>query len=146
MQLLQKYKKTKFGEIPKEWDLETIKNTSQKLVVGFVGICNPFYTDNKGIPMIRTTNVKEGQLDLSNLKYVTKEFHEKNKKSQLKENDLIVARHGENGTGCLVKGLKEANCLSVVIIRPNPSFFIPEYFEFVIRVAPEISFLSILCL
>ncbi len=117
-------------DIPRDWKVELLKNVTEKLVVGFVGTCDPYYTKNNGIPMIRTTNVKEGYLDLSNLKYVTKEFHEKNKKSQLQENDFIVARHGENGAACLVKGLKEANCLSVVIIRPKKSLWTPQYFEF----------------
>lgn len=126
----QKFKQTLVGQIPQEWKVETLAKVSEKLVVGFVGTCDPFYTDNRGVPMIRTTNVKEGHLDLSDMKYVTRHFHEKNKKSQLKENDLVVARHGESGQACLIRGLKDANCLSVVIIRPDPSVWLPEYFEF----------------
>jgi type I restriction enzyme, S subunit len=116
-------------EIPTDWLVDSVKRVSSKLVVGFVGTCDPYYTDNDGIPMIRTTNVKEGYLDLTNLKYVTREFHEKNKKSQLNTGDLIVARHGENGQACLVRGLNEANCLSVVIVRPEPSLWVPAFFE-----------------
>ena len=115
--------------IPNNWQFKKIKEVSEKLVVGFVGTCNPFYTDERGIPMLRTTNVEEGNLELRNLKYVTKEFHEKNKKSHLKENDLLVSRHGENGEACLVRGLKEANCLNIVIIRPNKKLFDPVFFE-----------------
>ena len=129
-----KFKVVKFGshfkdEIPAEWVVDVMKKVSSKLVVGFVGTCDPYYTDSNGVPMIRTTNVKEGYLNLAHLKYVTREFHEKNKKSQLKINDLLVARHGENGEACLVRELKEANCLSVVIVRPDPSLWIPEFFE-----------------
>lgn len=129
------FKKARFNshyltyEIPIEWRIDAIKNVSTKLVVSYVGVCDPYYTDESGIPMIRTTNVREGRLDLSNLKYVTREFHEKNKKSQLKQNDLLVARHGENGEACLFRGLGEANCLSCVIIRPDPELWAPEFFE-----------------
>ncbi len=129
-----KFKKVKwlFGkeiEIPEEWNFDNVKHVSTKLIVGFVGTCEAFYTDNKGIPMLRTTNVNEGKLELSNLKYVTREFHEKNKKSQVKENDLLVSRHGENGEACLVRNLQESNCLNIVIIQPKQDQFIPQFFE-----------------
>ena len=129
-----KFKKIKwiFGkeiEIPETWKYEIVKKGCEKLSVGFVGTCDPFYTNDNGIPMLRTTNIKEGKIDLSNLKYVTKEFHEKNKKSQVKENDLLISRHGENGEACLAKGLDEANCLNIVILKPKPKEFIPEFFE-----------------
>jgi len=131
----QGYKKVKYIfqhwlEIPDDWDFKRVKQECEKLVVGFVGTCDPFYTNEDGVPMLRTTNVSEGRLKLSNLKYVTKEFHEKNKKSQVKENDLLVSRHGENGEACLVHGLKEANCLNIVIIRSKKDLFDPEFFEF----------------
>jgi type I restriction enzyme, S subunit len=130
----KKFKKVKwlFGkeiEIPEEWDIQTLSEISQKLVVGFVGTCESFYTDKGGVPMIRTTNVNESKLDLSNLKYVKKEFHIKNKKSQIFENDLLVSRHGESGEACLVRGLKEANCMNIVIIRCKNEI-LPVYFEF----------------
>jgi len=115
--------------IPENWNFDVLKQVSEKLVVGFVGTCDPFYTDKTGIPMLRTTNVKEGKLDLTNLKYVKKEFHEKNKKSQVQENDLLVSRHGENGEACLVQGLSKAHCLNIVIVRPEKKWLIPKFLE-----------------
>ncbi len=130
----KKFKKVKWVfrkeiEIPEEWEFQNIRESSKKLVVGFVGTCEPFYTENNGIPMLRTTNVSEGKLDLSNLKYVTKEFHENNKKSQVYQNDLLVSRHGENGESCLVRDLKVGNCLNIVIIRSKEDILLPNFFE-----------------
>lgn len=130
-----KFKETEFGayfirgETPKSWKIDTVKNSSEKLAVGFVGTCEPYYVEDGGIPLLRTTNIKEGEFDLSNLKYVTKEFHERNKKSQVKEGDILVSRHGENGEACLVGNISEANCLNIVIIRPKKDLFLPEFFE-----------------
>ena len=129
-----KFKKVKwyFGkeiEMPEEWEVEKIQNINEKLVVGYVGSCDRYYVKENGIAILRTTNVKEGKLDLSNLKYVTKEFHEKNKKSQVKENDLLVSRHGQSGESCLVKGLKHANCLNVVIVHAKDDVLDHQYFE-----------------
>jgi type I restriction enzyme, S subunit len=130
----KKFKKVKwlFGkeiEIPEEWNWEQIKKVSEKLVVGFVGTCDPYYVKKGGIPMLRTTNVKEGKLDLINLKYVTEQFHNKNKKSQIKENDLLISRHGESGESCLVTGLNEANCMNIVIVRAINKILDNQYFE-----------------
>ena len=73
--------------------------------------------------MLRTGNLGEGFLKFENLKYVTHEFHEKQKKSQLFAGDLLIARHGDNGKAVLYNGeFYNANCLNVVILRPGEKF------------------------
>ena len=99
--------------------------------MGFVGTCEKFYCED-GIPMIRTGNLKDGNLDLSNVKYVTPEFHTKEKKSQLKVGDLLIARHGSHGAACLIpEGIKEANCLNVVIVKVNKRYYQPLFLKYV---------------
>ncbi|MNG73647.1 EcoKI restriction-modification system protein HsdS [compost metagenome] len=81
-----------------------------------------------GIPLIRTTNLREGKLDLEGLIFVTESFHKKNKKSQLLANDLLIARHGNHGQACLVPAnLGEANCLNIVIVRPDQKCVSPNF-------------------
>ncbi len=106
---------------PNEWSKEVLNTNVEKICVSYVGPCNKYYTSKEnGVPMIRTGNIKENYLNLDKLKYVTKVFHEKQKKSQLKEGDLLIARHGTNGQASLVtKELGVANSLNVVIVRPN---------------------------
>ena len=97
--------------------------------VAFVGSCDKFYTDStSGVPMVRTTNLTPEGFSCEGLKYVTREFHEKNKKSQLHYGDVLVARHGENGRACLYEG-GEANCLNVIIVVPNQNMALPLYIE-----------------
>ena len=88
--------------------------------VGFVGTCEKYYTGNSGIPMLRTGNITDHGIDMNDLKYVTAEFHEKNKKSQIRSGDLLIARHGSNGQANVYDG-PEAQCLNAVVIVPNPS-------------------------
>lgn len=102
-----------------EWEKKKLKEITEKICVGFVGTCEEFYTDNNGIPMYRTGNLKDGKVILDDMKYVTREFHEKNKKSQLKNRDLLIARHGSNGQASMYKSNNEANCLNIVIVRPD---------------------------
>lgn len=96
----------------------TIEAITERVKVGFVGTCEKFYTDKSGIPMLRTGNITDNGIDLSDIKYVTHEFHEKNKKSQIHEGNILIARHGSNGQANVYYG-PEAQCLNAVVIVPN---------------------------
>lgn len=104
----------------KGWEKFELNNLCSKISVGFVGTCEPFYcSEEKGIPMLRTGNLGEGYLRFNNLKYVTYDFHKKQKKSQIYSGDILIARHGDNGKAVLYKGeFEQANCLNIVVLRP----------------------------
>ena len=96
-----------------------MNEVAEKICVGFVGTCEKFYTDESGIPMYRTGNLNGLSLNRDDLKYVTNEFHQHNQKSQLKAGDILIARHGDSGKAVNYENSEEANCLNIVIIRPN---------------------------
>src|SRR5690606_6687984 len=107
-------------EIPEGWEVKSLSDISKQICVGFVGsIYDDYCEKNIGIPLIRTTDLNLSGIDYSNLKYVSKEFHNKNKKSQLTKGDILVARHGSNGMPSIFNLETEANCLNVIIIKPN---------------------------
>ena len=113
--------KARFVELMDSVELSeetTIEQITERVKVGFVGTCEKYYTDNSGIPMLRTGNITDRGIDMSDLKYVTAEFHEKNKKSQIRSGDLLIARHGSNGQANVYDG-PEAQCLNAVVIVPN---------------------------
>ncbi len=89
-------------------------------VVG--SISHHYCSPNDGVPFIRTLNVKDGIFDLKGIEYVTKEFHVKNGKSQIRNNDILIARVGANmGLVCMVDYLNgDANCANVIIIKNEP--------------------------
>ena len=101
------------------WEQRKLSDVAENVCVGFVGICEEYYTDDRGIPMYRTGNLNGLTLNKDDLKYVTREFHEKNKKSQLKKGDILIARHGDSGKAIIYDSSEEANCLNIVIIRPD---------------------------
>ncbi|MEE0943658.1 MAG: restriction endonuclease subunit S [Methanobrevibacter sp.] len=106
------------GEIPEHWEIRKFGHMADKIVVGYVGSIGESYTDESGIPLIKTENIQNGKLNLNKLSYVTKEFHLKNKKSQIKSGDILIARHGESGRSCVVpKSLTIANSLNIVILQ-----------------------------
>ncbi|WP_299135198.1 restriction endonuclease subunit S [uncultured Tenacibaculum sp.] len=113
----------RFPEFDDLWSFDIVNNRAKKLKVGFVGTCEPFYTDKEsGVLLIRTGNLKGVDIVLDDVKYVTSNFHKKNIKSQIYPDDLILARHGGKGEICLVpKDFPTANCLNIVILRVDNS-------------------------
>ncbi len=121
--LLDQLVKSRFVELMDSAELSgetTIEQVTERVKVGFVGTCEKYYTDDSGIPMLRTGNITDHGIDMSDLKYITAEFHEKNKKSQIRSGDLLIARHGSNGQANVYDG-PEAQCLNAVVIVPNLS-------------------------
>lgn len=107
-------------EIPTGWKDYTLNDLCTQVCVGFVGSCYDSYCDSEaGIPMMRTTDLTESGMSYQNLKYVTPEFHARNKKSQLHKGDVLVARHGSNGMPVIFDRDFEANCLNTIIVKPN---------------------------
>jgi len=111
----------RFKEFSAKWKVKPLGDLFS-IVVGFVGTVSNFYCDEiVGVPFIRTLNVKDGWFSHDDIQFVTNEFHKKNKKSQIYNNDILIARVGANmGMVCKVQGLKaEANSANVVIIKSN---------------------------
>ena len=107
---------------------QKLKEVTRRVKVGFVGTCEKYYTDNTGVPMLRTTNITSHGIDLKDLKYVTITFHEKNLKSRVHKGDLLIARHGSNGQANVYCG-DEAQCLNAIIIEPDHNITNPIFLE-----------------
>jgi type I restriction enzyme S subunit len=112
----------RFKEFGGEWEKHSLTSVYSKIVVGFVGTVSNHYCDeNVGVQFIRTLNVKDGWFSSENFQFVTNKFHNKNKKSQVKNGDILIARVGANmGLVCEITGLEgEANSANVIIIKDD---------------------------
>ena len=77
-------------------------------------------TRRKGIPFLRSQNIAPFRIDLEDIKYVPRSFHESLRKSALKPGDVAVVRTGYPGTACVIpESLKESNCADLVVITPS---------------------------
>ena len=111
--------------------LVPLEKLVNRVKVGFVGSINDFYCDEtEGVPIIRTTDLTDSGINFSNLKFVTKEFNDKNKKSQVKKGDVIIARHGDNGKANIFKEDFNAQVLNAVIIEPNQALLTSNLIKF----------------
>ncbi len=114
------------------WSLQPLGKLFPKIVVGYVGNVNKHYCDAAtGVPFYRTLNIRDGFFRHDDIRYVTKEFNDKNKKSQIENGDIVIARVGANlGMTCQVKGLQgSANMANAIIVKSkhaieaDPDFF-----------------------
>lgn len=119
----KKFKDTEIGRIPEEWEAVRLGDVT-KVIVGFVGSISRHYTDrDNGVPLLSTTNITEHGIRLHSIRYVTKEFSKKNRKSEVKAGDIIIARHGASGSAAEIpKEMEGAQSLNVVIVRNSKGF------------------------
>jgi type I restriction enzyme S subunit len=119
--------------LPANWQWVQFKETCDRVSVGHVGPTTEFFTDTPdGICFLRSQNVRPGKLELENALSITPNFHEKLKKSQLIEGDILIVRVGANRGDCCVvpSGVGELNCANIVFARPKePNGFHAYFFQ-----------------
>jgi len=86
----KKFKKTKIGEIPEEWGVVKLKEIAKV----FYGLGQPPSLDSKGVPMVRATNIKEGEIFTENLIKIDEKLIPPSKNVYLKKDDILVVRSG----------------------------------------------------
>ncbi len=78
----------------------------------------PFFTDAQhGVRYLEGTNIHNGTISDNELLYVTKDFHNKHIKNELKPDDILMVQSGHIGE-CAVVGEKYAgaNCHALIIM------------------------------
>ena len=117
-----------WGQLGMKYNVN-IKKLSEvaDLTVGFVGSMAKHYVD-EGVPFLRSTNIRKFKIDMSDIKYISPEFNEKIKKSQLREGDVVIVRTGMPGACTVILKEQEGwNCSDLVIIHPHKEKVLPLY-------------------
>jgi type I restriction enzyme S subunit len=100
-----------------EWPLRPLSDVARDITVGFVGTMADQYVDD-GVPFLRSLNVRPLRIDSNDVKYISREFHDRLRKSSLRPGDVVIVRTGKPGTCAVIpETLPEANCSDVVIVR-----------------------------
>jgi type I restriction enzyme S subunit len=84
------------------------------------------YREN-GIPFLRGQNIKRGSIELTNVLYVSEDFHKRLAKSAIVPSDVVSVRTGKPGTTAVVPPeLQVANCADLIVMtcgkRIHPDF------------------------
>lgn len=115
------------------WKTSQVRDLASYITVGFVGSMSSVFV-NTGVPLLRGQNILPYSLDMTNLKYISKETHRKWKKSALQPGDVAIVRVGYPGTACVIPGgLGDLNAASLVIVRPNPELLDSDYLCYVLN-------------
>jgi type I restriction enzyme S subunit len=105
---------------PKGFSREPLGQVSERVTVGYVGPMAEEYVE-RGIPLLRSLNVRRGRIDLHDLKFVSPQFHAKLSKSAIRAGDVVTVRTGQPGTTAVVpKSLGEANCADLIVMTCGP--------------------------
>ena len=103
--------------------------------VGFVGTMASHYTDN-GVLFLRSTNIEPFNIKMDDVKYISPEFNETIKKSQLNPDDVVIVRTGKPGACTVIPQKTEPwNCSDLVIIHPNKEKINPHFLASYINLA-----------
>ena len=112
----------------KNWNVVNVEEVAD-VQVGVVIKPSQYYTDeSNGIRAFRSLNVGAGYIKDNDWVYFTEEGNQKNSKSILKENDLLIVRTGAPGTACVVtEEYVGCNAIDIIIAHPDCEKVNPYY-------------------
>lgn len=90
-----------------------------------------YYTTEGGVKTFRSLNIGENHINDKDWVYFTKEGNEYNKRTILKENDVIIARSGSPGVACVIpREYEGCNAVDIIIATPDVSKVNPYYLAY----------------
>lgn len=112
--------------LPEGWVWSNFECAAERVTVGHVGSMKDEYVE-RGVPFLRSQNVRSNRYDAEGLKFISEKFHQELGKSTLKPGDIVVVRSGSVGVSCVIpEQLTEANCSDLVIIK-TPRAVLPDF-------------------
>ncbi len=103
-----------------KWPYCTVGDVAD-VCVGVVIKPTQYYAD-KGVPAFRSLNIGEMYVKDSDWVYFTEEGHQKNQKSVVHKNDVLVVRSGAPGTACVATEKYDGyNAVDLIIAHPDNS-------------------------
>lgn len=96
-----------------------INDLVDRLTNGYVGPTRDIYKET-GVPYLLAKHVKNNRLEFDHATFISEEFNEKNSKSKLLENDVLLVQTGHIGSSAVVPKLHEGhNCHAMIVITPK---------------------------
>ena len=125
------FKDSELGRIPKSWEVKSVSEICTD-IIDCVNKTAPVVEHPTPYKMIRTTNVRYGEIDTDNVRYVSEEtFKIWTRRGVLQENDIIFTREAPVGETGLVD---EPNGLFLgqrtMLYRADPSQTNPHFLLF----------------
>jgi type I restriction enzyme S subunit len=104
------------GPLPVSWERVRLRYCV-RITVGVVVNPSSYFVED-GVPFIHGSDVRDGWIDTSNMKYLSAESNDLLVKSRLRAGDVVVVRAGYPGRAAVVPPeLDGSNCASILILR-----------------------------
>ena len=108
-----------FDEIISSPSNKKLKEITTRLTNGYVGATRNIYQEH-GIPYLLAKNIRDNILTFDKKAFVSEEFNQKNKKSILKEDDVLLVQSGHIGHSAVVPKEHEGhNCHAMIVISTD---------------------------
>lgn len=119
---------------PKEWETKTINEVNIK-IVDCPHSTPKYVNSNSNYPCIRTSEIKNGEIEWKSMKYLNKENHlERISRLEPLENDLIFGREGVVGEIALIPENTHISLgQRVMLFRVNKKMIIPLFYHALIK-------------
>ena len=116
--------------MPEHWTVSRYKYCTSRVVVGIAEAATHAYSE-KGIPIIRATNIKEEGININDTLYLKESFANMNEGKYLYTNDIITVRTGYPGISAVIpETLDKSHCFTNLVSTPKSSHcphFLNEY-------------------
>lgn len=101
-------------------EMKPLSSCASRVGVGIASSATHAYRE-KGVPMIRNTDIRPGVIDTSELLFLADDFDEENASKRVRTGDVVVARTGVPGTAAVVPStLDSAQTFTTLIVTPDP--------------------------
>ncbi|GFD88769.1 restriction modification system DNA specificity domain-containing protein [Tenacibaculum sp. KUL152] len=115
------------GEVPEHWTVGRFKNCTSRIIVGVAEAATHAYTSH-GVPIIRSTNIKESGLETDNLLFLKPEFAKNLASKAIMGKDIVTVRTGYPGISSVVPDeLEGSQCFTNLISTPKHHLFSSEF-------------------
>jgi len=102
----------------KDCPIYPLHEITKKVTVGIVSKPADHYV-SKGVPTLRSMNIKEGKIDYKDLRFISEDSNQFFKKSIIREGDILTVRTGVPGTSAVAPAdIDGANCVDIIISTP----------------------------
>lgn len=108
------------GQVPEHWVTLSLGSLSDKMTNGYVGPTRDIFVEN-GVRYLQSLHIKQGAINFDRQPYyVNYDWSNRQKKSVLAEDDVLVVQTGDIGQCCVVpEEYAGSNCHALIIIRPR---------------------------
>ena len=125
----------KFGKVPVGWEVKRGSEITNKITKGQSPKWQGFDYQQEGILFVTSENIQNGYIDITKPKYLSFEFNNKIKNSQLKKSDILINIVGASIGRCAIFDI-DVECANtnqaVCVFRPNAendSLFLSLYLQ-----------------